>query len=35
MSFIFGAVIGVVVGWVVPQPQWFKDFMDKVRKENP
>ena len=30
-SFLFGLVVGLIVGWnFLPQPQWVKNFVDKV-----
>jgi len=32
MTFLFGLVIGFVIGWVVfNQPQWAKDLMSKIK----
>ncbi|WP_256363613.1 hypothetical protein [Thiohalocapsa sp. ML1] len=28
--FLFGVVVGIVVGWNLPQPPWAKDAQDKV-----
>ena len=35
MGFIFGIVVGVVIGWLVPQPEWFTDLLAKIKKDNP
>lgn len=31
MGFVLGLVVGVVVGWLVPQPQWAKNLFDSVK----
>ena len=28
--FILGAIVGLVIGWNLPQPKWAKDLQDKV-----
>jgi hypothetical protein len=30
-EFLLGAVVGVVVGWQVPQPAWAKKLMDDAK----
>lgn len=30
MGFLLGLVVGAVVGWHVPQPQWAKDLFAKI-----
>lgn len=35
MTFIFGLALGLAAGWIIPQPQWFTDFLAKIKKENP
>jgi hypothetical protein len=31
-SFIVGVVVGLVVGWnLLPQPQWVKDFYERMK----
>jgi len=30
-EFIIGLVIGVAIGWFIPQPQWAKDLFAKVK----
>ena len=31
MTFLFGLVVGLIVGWnFLPQPQWVKTLVDKV-----
>lgn len=31
MSFLLGGLVGLVVGWLVPQPQWFKDLLAQYK----
>jgi hypothetical protein len=31
LSAIFWFAVGAVVGWVVPQPEWAKPVVDKVK----
>lgn len=31
-ALIFGIVIGLVIGWNLPQPKWAKDLQNKVTK---
>lgn len=35
MSFVLGIAIGIAVGWLVPQPQWFSDLLEKIKSNNP
>lgn len=27
---IFGVIVGLAIGWNLPQPKWAKDLQDKV-----
>jgi hypothetical protein len=27
---LFGIVVGLVIGWNLPQPQWAKDLQEKI-----
>lgn len=29
-SFIVGVIVGVVAGWVIPAPEKFQDFVDRI-----
>lgn len=31
MSLFFGFVVGLVVGWNLPQPKWAADLWDKLK----
>lgn len=31
MGFLLGLAIGAVIGWHVPQPQWAKDLLVKLK----
>ncbi len=33
--FIFGVVLGLLVGWNLPQPQFVKDLIDKLGEKFP
>lgn len=30
LGYIIVALIGVAIGWVVPQPEWFTNLIDKL-----
>ena len=30
MSFVIGGVIGIIIGWFIPQPQWAKDLFSSI-----
>jgi F0F1-type ATP synthase assembly protein I len=30
VSFIVGVIVGVVAGWVIPAPEKFQEFVDKI-----
>jgi hypothetical protein len=34
VEFIIGAVVGVSCGWLIPQPQWFKDLVAKAKAKT-
>lgn len=31
-SFIVGVVVGIVVGWHLPQPEWAKNALTKLKE---
>ncbi len=33
MMFVIGLVVGTIIGWLVPQPQWAKDLFAKIKEK--
>lgn len=31
MWFIVGLIIGIIIGWLIPQPKWAADLITKVK----
>lgn len=31
MGFVLGLIVGAVIGWHVPQPEWAKKLLDKLK----
>lgn len=33
-GFIVGVIVGLVVGWNLPQPKWARDLQDKITNKT-
>lgn len=33
MWFIIGILIGIFIGWLIPQPQWAIDLINKIKSK--
>jgi len=35
MGFVVGGLVGLVVGWIFPQPKFIRDFFIKIGVQSP